>query len=347
MKAEDLKTGAPLPDALHGLWVTYPHKAGAEQERAIRILRDGEGAPYVAGAAHMIKWHLSEPESCSYDWRDCEERIDAWLPKPSGLLLCPTGYQGEDVTPAWYPGPRFNSVCESGSLPVYWDAEGTFRYYWERFILAAVHRYRNDDRVAYIRPGFGVGFEHFPCANNGFGGECDDLLAELNYSPAIWRDYLSEMTGFLYSLRCPKLQVSLSFDSYATRDPTTPNMLGDLAAEYGFAIASAGLQSTDMTADPDNSSNASLTVYSEHIGEVPLGAQTVELSDPTERDPANRTGSLAPLIPFAIQHGVQWLEIFANDWFATYDPEDARHADAIAAGYPEAFARAASVLGSL
>lgn len=340
-------TDVPLPDGLRGLWVTYPHKGGAEQQRALRILRDGPGAPYVAGATHLIEWNLSEPEPCGYDWGDCEDRIQAWVPKPSGLLLCPTGYQGKNVTPAWYPGPWFDGVCGESSLPVYWGPDYSFRYHWQRFILAIVQRYRNDERVAYIRTGFGVGFEHFPCENAGYGGECDDLLVELGYSPELWRDYLSEMLLFCFSLRCPKLQVSLSFDSYATRDPVTPDLLGDRAADYGFAIASAGLQASDMEAAPEDSSNASLKVYSEHIGEVPLGAQTVQLSDPTGRDSANKTGSLTSLIPFAIQRGVQFFEFFANDWFATYDSEDSRHEAAVAAGYPEAFATAAGVLGTV
>jgi len=74
-------------------------------------------------------------------------------------------------------------------------------------------------------------------------------------------------------------------------------------------------------------------------------------------DPAARVkvGSLATMISFAISVQAQILEIYADDWRCTFEPDfagdtsstpsyPANHADCVAAGYPATFAMATQTL---
>lgn len=55
----------------------------------------------------------------------------------------------------------------------------------------------------------------------------------------------------------------------------------------------------------------------------------------------NQTGSLIPLLPFAIENHATILEIYADDWFVTFNPSNPDYAS-FGADYSEALRQAAT-----
>ena len=298
-------------------------------KNTLNYLLSGAGEAYIKGAAHLIGWNQVETSPGVYDWTIADNLVNQWgnSGKPSVLLLAPTSYGGTNrYMPSWYHGPVFDSntssACGNGILPVYWNSY--FKTNWQAFIAEAVGHYDNNPYVVGIRPGFGIGFENFACnnASDNTKSPCGALLNSVGYSTANWIAYLQEMADYLISLKFPDFQWSLCYTNHGKYDPTSVQTISDFAAPLGMFV-SAGLQQSDKSST--TGSNDWLDIIKRHP-EVPMGQQPLGLSDPSGTAPqgsnSQLTGSLTTLLPWTVQQGVKYLEIYANDLLATWCPSN-------------------------
>jgi hypothetical protein len=327
-------------NGIHGIFAAYPMASGPQCARcqAMLINNGGAGTPYVTGATHIVGWNQVEAVHGVYNWSGVDALLAAWWAggKPSGLLLCPTSYNGNTWTPSWYSSANQMFQGGNGNLPVFWSS--AFTTAWQTFLAAAVARYGADQRVAYLRTGF-IGFENYADKN---AGQNNAVMSAIGYSESVWCGAVESMATYCAGLS-PKFQFSVNFDNYGTKATSFPLGTSAYAAGLGMALCSAGLQASDLTAAV--TSNDSFAVFAAEQGTVALGQQTVSLSELPGENWGMNCGPLAPLLPFATSRGTTFFELFTQDVLAAFDSQSSRYQAAQQAGYPGAIKTAFALIG--
>ena len=352
-KHEHRKYQLPYPAGLHGLFACFPV---LHDRNVANDLLAGAGAPIVKGAAHLLGWNQVETGPDVFDWTLPDAHVNEWANagKPSVLLWAPTSYSVPDIyLPGWYAGPTIdtdtNPTCGSGKIPVYWDPY--FETHWQQFLTAAVEHYAGNASVIAMRPGFGIGFENYAARNASPNSKaaCGGLLAGAGYSTAVWIDYLTAQIVYMASLAPSLFQWSLNYTSYGVTDPANVQALAATAVARGLTmLVSAGLQQGDKTST--SGSNDWLEVLQQQRGKAAVGLQTVGLSDPTGTAPAGSNsalcGSLLSILPWSVQTGAQYLEIYSNDLLAAFCPANTNpgYQAAQDQDYPSTFAQVAGLI---
>ena len=249
-------------------------------------------------------------------------------------------------------------ACGGGAagqyLPVYWSPN--FVSAWQAFLTAATARYNGNPNVDFYQPGFGRGFESYVAPNAG-GTACNAVLTPLGYSTASFLGYLSSMATFVAHAAAGKAVIfSLNYLDYpacANHDSSRCDnadalTMASSASRAGLGLGSQGLRAFDLTETlgGGHCDNDSCAAFAAHPSAPVREWQAASLTDPTG---GNQTGSLASLLPFAIDHGATILEPYTNDALCAFDPAWTRsgsnsYAACNRAGYAQAFMSAAEAL---
>jgi hypothetical protein len=232
-----------------------------------------------------------------------------------------------------------------------------------------VEHYGTEGGVGYIRIGLGRGGEiNLP---SGWDDPSDtsvpcgaDYTTKWGYtvgasSSDTWNEYLSSMLAYEASLSSPK-QLMVSITPVTTKGvtgATVPDFLAPIAVANHIGFGNQGLQYSDIKNYPDCGGDW-CKLFAADTGKVPLELQTFGESCPAGYDMcpgdstsdklSNATGSLVPLLPFAVMHDATILEVYYQDWLIAYDadttgPYAANHAT-YGVAYQSALEQAASKL---
>jgi len=181
-----------------------------------------------------------------------------------------------------------------------------------------VQRYGSNPSVGYIRIGLAQGGETYP--NLGFDTDatCSNAFADWGWTPTTWVDYLTSMLSYEATLNSSaKLMVGLNT---VNLDTSIPDQVAAYAVSKGIGFGSQGLQQSDIS---NFDSGAPCTadwcsLFDTYQGQVaPLELQTATQSD---SNGGGVTGSLVPLLPFAVEHHATSLELYYEDWLTAFDP---------------------------
>jgi hypothetical protein len=324
----------------------------------------GAGFDTNAGVTMQVQWNDLQPtgpdsldttmiESLVHDWRAAGKLVN--------IVIQPAPYFGAtSFVPDWYVAagnPTYSTPCSSAVMPVEWGPE--FQAAWKH-LIDLVRAQLDDGSLGYIRFGLGIGGENSPSQNLSPG--CKTQLHDLGFTTdttwpapdsqawqdevaATWVDYQKAMIAYEASKQFhTQLSFSLSPIAYApTIDKTTPDRTAAAAVAAGLAIGNQGWRASDQaTANGGGTCSGDwCALFAQYAGQVPLELQPTMRSDPAGGPP---TGSLMPMLSFALARHAQILELYSDDWLCTYDTTAADFQACTTAGYPAAFATAASAL---
>jgi len=323
--AQTLKV--PLPLKPHGMFVWQPatetDPTGEYFNHVLPNLIIGPGAPFTKGAVFQVPWNTIEPEKNVFDFTTPDRWCDEWTShgKQCALAFEATWFLShKSFTPDWYSSANlmYGNPClgQQPMIPVFWDQN--FKSAWKAVVKAAIQHYGSNPNVAYLRFGFGVGDENHP--NQGIGSsQCSSLMASLGYSTTVWTGYLKEMSDYVHSLNSSnQANFALNFPNNSQPNVSTVNQIAANAAADGLTLDNHGFTVQDVI---DFTSGATChagfcTIFPIYRGVVPLALQPSNTTDPTG---AGTVGSATALIPFALNLGIQTLEIYSHDWLCTYD----------------------------
>ena len=180
-----------------------------------------------------------------------------------------------------------------------------FKQRLKNFIAQVIDHYKNNPNIGYIRLGLAIGGDFFP--------RCSTVMP--GYSDLVWTNYALEMNTFEASLK-PTMQLMQSVTQINSANDGNADIEADNAVKNGIAIGVQGWEKSDNNAKTCTSDWCSL--FSKYSGKIgPLELQTLAVSDPTG---VTQTGSLVDLIPFAISHHAEILELYTLDWLLALDP---------------------------
>lgn len=118
--------------------------------------------------------------------------------------------------------------------------------------------------------------------------------------------------------------VGIDVPNSVNPDYSIPDSIAARAVLNGIGFGSQGLQESDVT-----NYNAGrhcgvdwCSLFNTYAGQVPLELQTLAASDPT----GGGVGSLADLLPFAVQRQARNFEIYWADWLIAFDPNYPQYA---------------------
>jgi len=135
------------------------------------------------------------------------------------------------------------------------------------------------------------------------------------FSTKVWTDYAAEMNSFEASLN-PTMQLMQSVCQISSANDGNADIEAENAVKNGISIGVQGWEISDNTAKTCTSDWCAL--FEKYSGKIsPLELQTLAASDPTG---ISQTGSLVDLIPFALAHKAQMLELYTIDWLLALDP---------------------------
>lgn len=337
----DAKTGAhssydfSIPDAVIKPWLT----AGKNVNLVLQNTTYGGGA----------KCPSSGSGSLGSVGNDCA--VPAWMWTALG---------GDDVTTCGAPG-------SAQEVPNY--RASVFVSNYQAAMKALLAHYGSESGIGYVRIGLGRGGEiNLP---SGWDDPSDtsvpcgaDYTTKWGYTVGsstkdTWNAYLSSMLDYEATLDSPKqLMVSITpVTTAGVTGATVPDFLAPIAVANHIGFGNQGLQYSDIKNYPDCGGDW-CKLFAAETGKVPLELQTFGESCPAGYDMcpgdstsdklSNATGSLVPLVPFAVMHDATILEVYYQDWLIAFDadttgPYAADHA-MYGAAYQSALEEAATKL---
>jgi hypothetical protein len=250
---------------------------------------------------------------------------------PSGINSFTPAYIS---TPAWAASlgaaPLDVVTCSSYAgngnpntgMPV--PYETPFKQGLKNFNAAVIAHYKDNPNIGYIRLGLAIGGDFFP--------RCSTVM--LGFSDSVWTSYAAEMDSF-EAAQSPAVQLMQSVTQINSANDGNADKEAAAAVKNGITIGVQGWEVSDNTAKTCTSDWCALfATYTGKIG--PLELQTIAASDPTG---VLATGSLVDLIPFAVNHHADVLELYETDWLLALDPDYAttKGATASYASYATAY----------
>jgi hypothetical protein len=284
----------------------------------------------VSGGNFSLEWASVDQgpgASPQYDFTAIDNRIQPWIAagkKVNLVVWAVSDSIPNTATPAYVwnnLGAANFTTCKGEQTPNYFSA--AFQTPYQQFMAQVVQHYGSNSGIGYIRIGLGRGGEAWVGQGFGAGPNADVVCSNTfinnwGWSAASWLNYLNSMLNYEAILHSPK-QLMLGVvgtDLFPSSDVAQEVATG-VAGHIGFG--SQGLQAIDLTNYPNCTSDW-CNLFNQYVGQgVPLELQTIAPSDPTDSG-VTATGSLVQLIPFAVSHHADILEIYYQDWLIAYDP---------------------------
>lgn len=268
------------------------------------------------------------------------------------------GCGGGSSTPASTGGgsstPNF-TTCSNQQVPN-WRTVALQSSY-QAAIQQLISHYGSNPGIGYIRIGLGRGGEiNLPQGwNDTTSGSC-----YANYTTAwgytagadatfTWNAYLQSMVQYEGTLASPK-QLLVSITPVTGAGITVDDFIAPIAVASGVSFGSQGLQSSDIANYP-NCGGDWCGLFARYpktsVRELQTLAQSCPVGTTCTSSLSTSTGALDPLIPFAIAHGSNNLELYYADWLIAYDPTYASSvgASSSSATYQAAIQKAAATSG--
>jgi hypothetical protein len=212
---------------------------------------------------------------------------------------------------------------------------------YQAAIQALVAHYTGNHNVGYIRIGLGRGGEiNLPDGwDDSTSGACYDAyttkwgytIGGSSTSSSTWNTYLATMVGFESPLSTQTLPLLVSITPVNGSGYQTDDFIAPLAVQNGLSYGNQGLQASDITnfagggmcgADWCNL----FATAPPQISELQTLGQSCPTGTTCVDSLSTSTGTLEPLLPFAVARGANDIELYYADWLIAYDPNDPNHA---------------------
>lgn len=307
----------------------------------------------VAGATFQVEWSAidSDGNTADFDW--------SYTDGPNGILATvPSGKKANIVF--WANSDSSESNCDSSngqyglsgvgncSIPAYvWTQLGSSNYTtcnpanangpqqipnyfaaafqtnYQNFIAAAIAHYASNSQVGYIRFGLGRGGETIPVGDwdtpTSSSDQCPVAFTAWGLTDStisVWENYLQTMLNFEANNNASKLQLMVGITPM--NGNAVPIFVAQTAVPLGIGFGSQGLESSDV-GNCAGSTADWCGLFDQYTGKVPLELQTIGQSCP-ESPTSCPTGSLATLLPFAVENHATIFELYYEDWLTAFDP---------------------------
>jgi hypothetical protein len=303
----------------------------------------------VAGAVLDVDWadfdlgDATTGAHTTYDFSSLDAAMAPWLLANRRVNLTlraatdKQGCAGNCATPAWVStalASTNRAVCNGVEVPNF--RASVFRDAYELAIEALVSHVAADPRVGVISVGLGMGRgSGLPAGWDDTSALCGETFTSTwgytvgGTASSTWTAYILSMIQFVGLVPPPTKTFVVGLDAIGSND--VPDYVGSVAAIYNVGLRAEGFVASDLTTAPCTDDWCS--VFDQHHLQAPvalrLGAHTPD--------------ELPSMLPFAIQHHVNALEIDYADWMIAYDPNDPNFAT-YGASYRQAIEAAAASL---
>ncbi len=230
---------------------------------------------------------------------------------------------------------------------------------YQNAITALTAHYASTYGVEYVRVGLGKGGEinlptnwydstqchntqgvnPFICVGSGCWGYSIGSSAS-----ATWNAYLQQMVTFEGTLAATSKQLMVSMTPVTSPTVTgseVTDFLAPLAIANHVGIGNQGLEARDIGNCAGSGGDWCELFARYRYAGYPLELQTLYNSCPGDAGTCmglqGMTGSLVPLLPYAVQAGGTTLELYTQDWLIAFDPtNDPTHEAAYNAAFKNA-----------
>jgi len=219
------------------------------------------------------------------------------------------------------------TTCNGQQVPN-WQFS-TFQTDYQAAITAFVNHYSSNSSVRYMRIGLGKGGEiNLPQGWNdsssgacygGYSGTWGYTVGGSSANSSTWNTYLAGMVNYEANISTSKTLL-VSITPITGSGTATDDFIAGVATPLGISFGNQGLESSDISNYPNCGGDWCNLFGQYHPAIAEL--QTLGQSCPTgscSSSLSNNTGPLPPLLPFAILHGANDLEIYYQDWLIAYD----------------------------
>jgi hypothetical protein len=266
------------------------------------------------------------------------------------------GSPGQRIPPPPPTGTNY-TTCSGQQVPN-WQSS-LFKTPYQAAIAALVQTYGSNSNIGYIRVGLGRGGEiNLPQGWNqqqssndvcygGYSGTWGYTVGGSSPSSSTWNTYLDSMVTYEGSLHSGvPLLVSITPINGANPSTITDDFIAGVAHPLGISFGNQGLESSDIANFPNCGGDWCdlFAQYHPQIAELQTLGQSCPDNTTCANNLAQSTGPLTPLLPFAIAHGANDLELYYQDWLIAYDADYASSvgASSSSAAYAQAIQAAAS-----
>ncbi len=185
--------------------------------------------------------------------------------------------------------------------PVYW--EPGYHDNWEKFIQAAITKYQDDPRIAYMRFGTGAGGESGPMVGVSSQEACQDAWESRGMSYTRWLNNALSIIDFVGSLH-PYVPITFGVNKLEVWDLGHLALAASMSAEaakFCFLVGNAGFSGADTDWN---------ALYQTHSP-----ATYMQMANPHITD---------DLFPTYLQNakpdGIQVYELYPDDYQIAYNP---------------------------
>jgi hypothetical protein len=294
--------------------------------------------PTNCGANIVVPWSAVD-DGTGYDWSVVLNAAAPWIKAGKTVNLLVWGAAqlkeqefGRPMTPDYVLRQVHTVSCryfdaQAGKLvvrpttPAFWE-EG-YQEPYKRFVRALVARFGREPWVGVMRFGIGVGAESYPA--NGVpnpANPCTRLWTSppVNLNYEVWKTHSLEMVDFFATLATNK-PVIVTVNEYFGIGRPFGRLLAQAAVVRGLGVGTQGLTLTQKTryvrGEPCYADWC--LSFDQAAEDVLLEVQTATQSSPQN---VNRTGSLVPLLPFALKRGSDVVELYRSEWVVANNPKD-------------------------
>lgn len=219
------------------------------------------------------------------------------------------------------------TTCNAQQVPNW--RSGTFQTSYQSAIQQVVSHYGATAGIGYIRIGLGRGGEiNLPQGwNDSSSGSCYTAYTTTwGYTVGAdrtftWNAYLQSMLQFEKGVSSSR-PLLVSITPITGGSTSTDDYVASIATLNGISLGNQGLEASDIVNYPNCGGdwcNLFARYPSTPIRELQTLAQSCPGATNCISTLAANTGPLEPLIPFAIQHGANDLELYYQDWLIAFD----------------------------
>ena len=284
----------------------------------------------ICGAHIVFPWRPIDNGSGVYDWSSVEQKIAPWVSAGKKVALSFAGadaiYQQEgqdnttllatpdyvmqqvDVIRCSARTTSTGAIKKVPPTPVYW--EPGYAENWKKFIRAAIERYQDDPRVAYLRFGVGAADESFPMTHAGSEPTC---VAEWNAHGMSYQTWLTHALSIIDFIGALKPRIPIGFDMnklgrWDQRPLGFASATSAEAAKFGFLVGNEGFSGQDADWN---------ALYRERRRQTQTYMQALTPQDQNQRYPR---GILPTILQNAHDLGIQLYELAPREYKIAYRP---------------------------
>ncbi|MDP9051591.1 MAG: hypothetical protein M3O31_12870 [Acidobacteriota bacterium] len=247
------------------------------------------------------------------------------------------------------------TACSAQQVPN-WRTTA-FQSNYQAALQQLISHYGSNPSIGYIRVGLGRGGEiNLPQGwNDSTSGACYRAYTTTwGYTAGAdatftWNAYLQSMVQYEGTLASPK-QLLVSITPVTGTGILVDDFMAPIAVASGLSFGAQGLQASDISNYPNCGAdwcNLFARFPNTPVREMQTLAQSCPVGTTCVNSLSSLTGPLDPLIPFALAHGSNDLEIYYQDWLIAYDSAYASSvgASSSSAAYQAAIKKAVGTSG--